>query len=182
MKLRDTGLGFGLVTISCHWTGAFMLPGFLIFALGTLAGSAPPNPERLDAVSSLGFLCAVLFSFRIYWRLKHHHPMPLGGAKPVEVIVARCVAFGLLVAGVVLPLILWAALSAGGHEFRVFGLALPRIWSEGAASAFYLMGLFWLGVVAFSLGFLLHLFGAFKHQVILKDDAVLRLMGKEIEL
>ncbi|NRG16629.1 cytochrome B [Rhizobiales bacterium] len=182
MKLRDTGLAFGVVTIACHWTGAFLLPGFLLLAVYTLAGSASPDPESLNTLTSLAFLCAVLFSFRIYWRLKHYHPMPLGGAKPVEVIIARCVAFGLLVAGVVLPLILWASLSASGHEFRLFGLAFPRIWSEGEASAFYLTGLFWLGVIAFTLGFLLHLFGAFKHQVILKDDAVLRLMGKKVEL
>lgn len=182
MRLKDTGLGFGIVTIACHWTGAFLLPGFLLIALNTLTGSVPPDPARLETVTTLAFACAILFSFRIYWRLKHFHPMPLGGAKPVEVIVARCVAFGLLLAGVVLPLILWAALSAGGYDFRVFDLTFPRIWSEGASAAFYLMGLFWLGVVAFTLGFLLHLFGAFKHQFVLKDDAVLRLMGKEVEL
>ncbi len=182
MKLGDTGLGFGMVTIVCHWTGVFVLPGFLILSLATLAGEAEPDPARLELLTTLGFVSALLFSFRMYWRLKQYHPMPLGGAKPVEVIVGRCVAFGLLLAGVVLPLILWAALSAEGEAFRVLGLTFPRIWPIGPVAAFSLMALFWLGALAFTLGLLLHLFGAFRHQVILKDDAVLRMMGKDVEV
>lgn len=182
MQIKDTGLAFGAVTIICHWTGAMLLPGFLLLAMVTFSGEGAPAAGELANVTTLAFLCLLLFSFRIYWRLKHYHPMPLGGAKPVEVIIGRCVAFGLLVAGVVLPLILWAALSASGLPFTVFGLTFPSIWSQGETASLLLTVLFWMGVTAFTLGFLLHLFGAYKHQIVLKDDAVFRLMGKRIEL
>ncbi len=182
MQMKDTGLGFGLVTIVSHWTGAILMLGFVAMSFSTLGLEGTQLLARYETAASVGFLCFCLFSFRIYWRLKHHHPLPLGGATPIEVLVGRGVAFGLLLAGVILPLIFWAYLSARGVDVKVFTISFPALWQPGPTAALSLSVLFWLGITAFTLGFLLHLFGAIKHQFITKDDAMLRLMGKKIEL
>ena len=182
MQIKDTGLGFGLVTIISHWTGAIVMLGFVAMSFSTLGLEGAQLLARYQITASLGFLCFCLFFFRLYWRLKHYHPLPLGGAAPIEVLVGRGVALGLLLAGIILPLIFWGYLCAKGIDVKIFAISIPAIWQPGPAAASSLPVLFWLGISAFTLGFLLHLFGAIKHQFIRKDDAVLRLMGKKIEL
>jgi len=182
MQIKDTGLGFGLVTIFSHWTGAVLMLGFVAVIFSTLGLEGEQLLARYQMTASVGFLCFCLFSFRLYWRLKNYHPLPLGAATPIEILAGRGIAFGLLLAGIVLPVIFWAYLSARGIDLRVFSISFPVIWQPGPTAAFTFSVLLWLGISAFTLGFLLHLFAAIKHQFITKDDAILRLMGKKIEL
>ena len=181
IKIKDTGLGFGIVTIVNHWAGAIIMVSFITLCASTIGLTGELEITRWKITGTLGFLCLLLFTFRFYWRLKNYYPLPLGG-QPIEVIISRSVAYGLLIAGIVLPIILWALLSARGIGFFVFGVRFPDIWSISPIGVTYLSILFWLGIMAFSLGLLLHAFGAIKQQFFLKNDAVLRLMGKKIDL
>jgi len=182
MQIKDTGLAFGVVTIMNHWIGAILMVSFVILSVSTLLLDGAAEPDRQSTTSTLGFLCLILFSFRIYWRIKHYHPLPLGGTSPIEVIISRCVSSGLILAGVILPVLHWAFLSAGGRSFLVFGLDFPGISPTNQSFASILSALYWLGITAFCLGLMMHILGALKHQFLLKEDSILRLMGKKVEL
>ncbi len=164
MQMRDTGLGFGLVTIVSHWIGALLLPGFLIGSFAALWSFGGGWAARVAP------LVALFFAFRLWWRLVHYHPLPLGGAKPVSVLVGRGVQLGMLLAGVVLPLMfLWLkSIGAGQGSLGAWGTVL---W------VFY-----HLGALAFGLGWLLHLYGAYTHHVVFKDGTLLRLWGRHVDV
>lgn len=163
MKLRDSGLHFGLVSVVSHWVGAALFAAFLTGVIAAEVTVACSN-----TASTLTHLIALfmvpLYAFRLYWRVTNFHPAPLGGANPAQVLAGRGVALGMLLAGVVLPL-LYAA-----KEF----LAI--------AHAVWLAPLFWLGVACFLGGLVLHLYGAFTHVFVLKDDSFKRLIGRKVDL
>lgn len=160
MRIRDTGLDYGIVTMLCHWLGALALPAFLALSLAALWGGS----EKLaTALAAPGLIVMGLFAFRLYWRLSSYQPLPLGDARPVAVLVGRGVALGMLLAGVVLP---------GMH-----------IWLATAeAPALAVLILYHLGIAAFLGGFALHLYGAYRHQFISRDASLARLFGRKVEL
>ena len=164
MQFKDTGLGFGLVTLVAHWVGAALMIGFVVTSISAALLAPAEQSARFALAMSFGYICIPLYLFRMFWRFKHPYPMPLGAASPAQVLIGRGVAFGMLLAGVTLPVLLWAMLTTTGFVATVF------------------FALFWLGLVAFSLGLLLHLFGAFSHHVLQKDETLLRLLGKNVEL
>ncbi|MGO1118494.1 cytochrome b/b6 domain-containing protein [Rhodovibrionaceae bacterium A322] len=182
MQFRDTALGFGLVTMINHWLGALLLPLFALLCFSTVFLSEEAKADRWASCLSLGLPLAVFFAFRLFWRFRHHHPLPLGSPSPLAVMVGRAIAIGLLLAGVILPLLLWLKLSAEGLSPLVFEIHLPTLLAPSLSLALVLSLLFWAGLCAFSLGFLLHLSAALKHQFILQDNAIARLLGKTIEL
>ena len=163
MRLRDNGLHFGLVSVVGHWGGATILAAFLLSAAASEFFDAEFNSTRV-ATLWIALLTAPIFAFRLYWRVTNFHPAPLGGANPAQVLAGRGVAMGMLLAGVVLPILYWTKEVVA------------------TASSWWLTPLFWLGV-AFFLGVLiLHLYGAFTHIFILKDDSLKRLMGHKVDL
>ena len=169
MAFKDTGLGFGWITILFHWLGAILMPVFVVRSVQDLCQVSDQNPTTPLAVA----VC-LLFAFRLYWRLSHHHPLPLGNAKPVTVLVARGVALGMLLAGFVLPLMyLWlcSAMLAHGHS----------LWL-GAGGGTIVFWLYHLGITAFSTGLCLHLYGAYQHHFVLKDESLPRLLGRKVDM
>jgi cytochrome b561 len=163
MRFRDSGLHFGLVSVVGHWAGVAILLAFLISALvSDLTGSDFDSTR--DVTLRVALLTAPFFAFRLYWRVSNFHPAPLGGANPAQVLAGRGVAMGMLLAGVVLPIMYW-----------VKEVLAP-------ASSWWLTPLFWLGVACFFGGLALHLYGAFIHVFILKDDSLKRLMGNQVDL
>lgn len=134
---------------------------------------------RRNLTVELGAAVAPLYAFRLYWRLSNFHPAPLGGANPAQVLAGRGIALGMLLAGIVLPLLFWAKEASAGNALMPFGLVLPA----GAIAPHALLEpLFWLGVAAFLLGLLAHLFGVYTHHVVLEDESLVRLCGRRIEL
>lgn len=173
MRTRDTGLHYGLVTITCHWIGAVLM---LAFITATFVAS---DAAGRDLAMGLGLLTAPLYAFRLYWRLTNYNPAPLGGTNPAQVLVGQGVVLGMLLAGVVLPILFWAKEAGGGAQVHAFTLPLPSYAAEPWS---LLTPLFWLGVTAFLLGFGLHLFGVYTHQFVLKDETLNRLLGKAVKL
>lgn len=163
MKLRDSGLHFGFFSVVGHWGGAILLAAFLIGASASELSDAKLNFTQ-DVTFWISLLTAPVFAFRLYWRVTNFHPAPLGGPNPAQVLAGRGVALGMLLAGVVLPTLFLS------KEFVTPG------------SSWWLTPLFWLGVACFLCGFALHLYGAFTHQFVLKDDSLKRLMGHKVDL
>lgn len=179
-QIRDTGLGFGVVTLVLHWLGAVLFIGYITLDLPGIGwGGARMTRVHL----ALGLVIFVLFAFRLVWRFSHYHPLPLGAVSPIAVIAARGIALGLLLAGIVLPPLEWIGVwSSGGAVafFEIFALPAPFAPDAAVARAAAILRL--LGTGAATLGVLFHAFGAFKHHVILKDDTVRRMLGKHVAL
>jgi len=165
MRLRDTGLHFGLVTVIMHWLGAACI---LSFATGVLLEAITGSIAIRNAALSIGAFTACLHLFRFLWRLRNYHPAPLGGANPAQVLVGRGVALGMLLAGVVLPVMFWF------KEGEATVSPIGQTW--------WFAPLFWLGFTCFLLGLLLHLFGVYTHVCKLKDNSLKRIMGTAIDL
>ncbi len=163
MKLRDNGLHFGFVSVVGHWGGAAMLAAFLISASASELSDAEPSSTQ-NVTFWISLLTALIFAFRLYWRIVNFHPAPLGGASPAQVLAGRGVALGMLLAGVILPSL-----------FLAKAFVTP-------GSSWWLTPLFWFGVACFLCGLALHLYGAFTHHFVLKDDSLKRVMGHKVDL
>ncbi len=182
MKIRDTGLSYGIVTIFNHWIGALLMPGFVLLSVAYIGFSENVQTEKLRVLTTIASLVFILSVFRIYWRIRCFHPVPLSGIAPVAVLVSRCVAVGLLLAGVILPLLLWMLLSASGQGFYFMSLRLADVVSPGREATEFLQLLYMAGIASFIFGLSLHLTGVFKHQFIIRDKTLARLFGARAEI
>jgi len=183
MQIRDTGMGYGVITLVIHWVAAAAIFGVIIF--GLVMGRQETEVEKSQLIifhASAGVIVFCLCLFRMYWRWRYFQPLPLGPASPIEVMVARVMALVLLFAGVAMPLIGWVAVSASGTSIELFGTyQLPAIVDPGERLAAVTSFLHRLGAYAFIAGLLLHMFGGFKHHFILKDKTLVRMFGVKVE-
>lgn len=179
MRIRDTGLEFGLITVINHWIGAAIMLTFLVLMTSAMRNVEPGR--AVDLLVATGAYTSVLSLFRLIWRYRHWHPMPLGGVSPVQVLAARGVAIGLLVGGIVLPILCWLSLSLAGQQLTTFFGTVPALMSPSPGTASVVAAITWCGIVCWSAGFLLHVYGAFQHQFVLKDGAIRRLTGQFVE-
>jgi superoxide oxidase len=179
-RLRDSGLGFSPITIVLHWVVAALVLSIIALEVA-LAVSYSAGLTRV-----LNLLGTVLFPVSLYrfWaRVTSWHPLPVGTPNPVEVIVARSVATALALAMVLLPLAAWLTKSAGGVPIELpFGWAVPALMDPDPHAARMFDMLFKIGATPFVLGLALHLFGACKNHFVLKNDALKRMLGKQVEL
>jgi cytochrome b561 len=179
-QLRDSGLGFSLITVIVHWIVAAVLLSILAIEVVRFFS---PSVETTRVLNLLG---AVLFPISIYrfWaRVNSYHPLPLGTPNPVEVIISRSVAVGLALAMALLPLAAWLTKSAAGELIELpGGLVIPSLIPQNHEAAQTFGILFNIGATAFLLGLALHIFGACKNHFMLKNDTLKRMLGKHVEL
>lgn len=184
MQLRDNGLGFSPITLVLHWLVAALL--FSIIGL-SIAVSLTSDEASIVAFSSirnlLGILLFLLSIYRFWARVSSYHPLPLGTPNPVEVIVSRSIAAALALAMVLLPIAAWLCQATAGAVMPLpWGLAVPAPFGPSAEAHRILSVLFNLGSTAFLAGLCLHIFGALKNHVALKNDVLRRMLGKHVEL
>lgn len=184
MQWRDNGLGFSPVTIVLHWMVAALLVAIL--GLEIVMAAAPDRVAYTGLAEVQNLLGLVLFLvsiYRFYARITSFHPLPVGRPNPVEVIVGRSVAAALALAMVLLPAAVWLSRAAGGAAVVLpGGHALPRLIDPAPGLKALVDTLFVIGGTAFLAGLALHLFGAWKHHVVLKTPAVQRMLGRHVEL
>jgi cytochrome b561 len=184
MQLRDNGLRFSRITIALHWFVVILLLG--IIGTGVAIHHAGDEAQRMGLARTQNLLVTVLFLVSIYrlWaRLTSFHPLPVGTPNPIEVIVSRSVAVALALAMVLLPVAAWLARSAAGEVIALpGGFALPALVEPNAQLLRVVHFLLTVGTTAFFLGLALHIFGALKNHVVLKNDALKRMLGKHVEL
>lgn len=184
MQLHDTGLRFSPLTLFLHWTVAAAVLALL--GLGFAAARLEQGPGKLALLGwhgSVGLCVFVLSLYRLWARLRFHHPLPVGAVSPIELIVSRSLAVALIVATVVLPLLGCLALSAAGTKLWLFGwIALAPLVDPAPGWARVAGLLHSLGAYAFTAGLALHVYGAIQHHVVKKDDTLRRMLGKQVEL
>lgn len=184
MQVRDNGLQFSRITIALHWIVVILLLG--IIGTGVAIYHAGDEAQRMSLAQTQNLLGTVLFLVSVYRlgaRLTSFHPLPVGTPNPIEVIVSRSVAVALALAMVLLPIAAWLARSAAGIVIALpGGFALPALVEPNAQVLHVVDFLFTVGATAFFLGLALHIFGALKNHLVLKNDALKRMLGKHVEL
>lgn len=184
MQLRDNGLRFSPITLMLHWLVAALLLSIIVFDV--LIGQASEAAAKLAWTRAQNLAGMVLFlvsTYRFWARVTSYHPLPVGTPNPLEVIISRSVATALALAMVLLPVAAWLAKSAGGEIIALpGGFAVPPLLEPNEAVKRVVDVLYSIGATAFLMGLALHLFGAFKNHFLLKNNALKRMLGKQVEL
>lgn len=180
MKMKDTSINFGAISVANHWLTAALVVGMVV--LGLYMADLPKGPDKfqlIDLHKSVGVLILVLALARIFWRLGNRWPKLLGEYSVWQKKSARLVHYVLISVLVLLPLSGWLMSSAGGHTVDVFGLfALPDLIGKNKA----LGGFFheFHEIIAWSLIAIvaLHFLAAMKHQFVDRDATLPRMLGR----
>ena len=174
------------VAIALHWTIALAILGLLV--LGTVMVRIAPGSslkfELYQLHKSVGFTVLVLSIVRLLWRLTHPAPPLPATLKPWEAVLARVTHIGFYVLMLAVPLSGWMMVSASVWNFPtvIFGtFTLPHLpvlstLAEKKPVEDALKEVHeWLAIGMFAL-FLLHVAGALKHQLILRDGTLARML------
>lgn len=184
MQLLDNGLRFSPITIVLHWLVALAL--LAILALQGAIAYAPDQGVRLAFAQWQNLAGLLLFGVSIYrfWaRINAYHPLPVGTPNPIEVIISRSVAVALALAMVLLPVAVWASRATAGEVTALpGGLTLPTLLPINPSLNHVVDVLFNIGATAFLAGLALHVFGAVKNHFLLKNNTLMRMLGKHVEL
>ncbi|MBN8791620.1 MAG: cytochrome b [Stenotrophomonas nitritireducens] len=124
----NTGNGhFNLPARVLHWSMAVMIIAMLFIGV-TMVASLHLRPLLIDLHRPLGVAIGVLALLRLYNRLRHRPP-PLPAELPAwQAMAARLSHWMLYALMLLMPLIGWAMLSAGGYPIVLWkGLQLPAI-------------------------------------------------------
>lgn len=184
-RFRDTGLSYSPITLMLHWMSALMV--FVTIAVEiwifiSLRSGVAANPRLLGLHATLGVILAAVGVVRLRRRLTQFQPLALGG-NPMEDMIARLVALGLVFALVVLPVLGWIGASARGDTVLVFGsFDIGARWLRSELLSSIAIFLYRLGGLAFILGLALHVLGALKSHFVLGNESLVRILGKEVEL
>jgi len=165
---------YSTVAVVLHWLIALAL------AFQLALGFSMPNDERGFALfqlhKSVGITILVLTVLRLIWRLTHRPPAPVeSGFQGFLAKAVHTLLYGFMIAA---PLTGWALVSTDptGIPTLLYGtvpwphLPLPETFNEALEETHELLA--WIGIALI----LLHVAGALRHQLLLRDG-LLRRMG-----
>lgn len=177
---------YGLVAIALHWAIAAAIIGLL--ALGTVMVRMTPGSglqfELYQLHKSIGITVLALSLFRLGWRLTHPVPPLPATLKLWEAKLARFTHWAFYVLMLALPFSGWMMVSASAWNLPtiIFGLfRLPHLpvlstLSDKKPVEEALKDVHeWMAIAVFAL-LLLHVAGALKHHLLLRDDTLIRML------
>ena len=183
----DTNTKFSRKTIMLHW----LIGLTMLVLLGTGIYMVEYEAYALyDIHKSIGIIIFLFALWRVLWRLRNGWPSALGNNSALMHSVAKLVHYLLLIGTVIMPLSGFIMSVMGGYGAAVFGLELvaanPDPGKPGemialngpvAGVAHEIHHLSGYILIA---GVVLHLLGAFKHQLVDKDGTLRRMLGAEV--
>lgn len=169
---------YSAVSLTLHWLIALMVVAQVLLIMAHDATEGPLSREFVQIHKSVGLTILVLTLVRIGWRLANPAlPLP-DHMKRWQKILARVTHVGFYVMLLAMPLVGWAASSAGGREIIWFGLfewpLLPI--GGGRETARDLMDIHEMGAKVVYILILLHVAGALKHQFVDRDNVLHRMI------
>jgi cytochrome b561 len=169
---------YSAVSLVLHWAIALMVIAQVGLIMAHDATEGALSREFVNLHKSVGLTILVLTLGRIGWRLAHPAiPLP-DHMKRWQKILARVTHVGFYVMLLAMPLVGWAASSAGGRDIIWFGLfewpALPI--GGGRPVAGQLMDIHEMGAKVVYILIFLHVAGALKHQFLDRDNVLHRMI------
>ncbi len=178
--MKNSSERYGGVAITLHWLMAVVI--FTLFGVGLymveLTYYDPLYKTLPEIHKSVGILLALVFLFRIFWRLSNPVPAPVAGTTAVEKRLAELVhrLFYLLIAAIMISGYLIS--TADGKSISVFDLfSVPATMTSipeqedtaGLVHQYLAYGLIALVV--------LHAAAALKHHFVNRDFTLRRMLG-----
>ena len=168
---------YSTVSLTLHWLiAALVLTQVLLIAAHEVT-EGPLSREFVQVHKSVGLSILVLTLGRVGWRIANP-AIPLPDMPRWQKLLARATHVLFYVFLIAMPLVGWAASSAGGREIHWFGLfewpLLPI--GGGREMAGKLMDLHEIAAKALIALIVLHIVGALKHQFIDRDNVLHRMI------
>jgi cytochrome b561 len=161
-----------------HWLMAIMIVSMLFIGVGMVASVSERHEWLIRIHKPLGIAILLLAVVRLIVRLRNPPP-PLPADLPaIQKFAAHASHWLLYVLMLVIPLVGWAMLSAGGYPVMLSdSLRLPPIFPVNAAAFAILRHTHaWLAMLLF-LTFLAHLGAALYHGLIRRDGVLSSMVG-----
>lgn len=179
MKLKNTGSGYGLVSILLHWVMAFLLIG--LYFLGDYMVDLDYYDDWYhtapDWHKALGLIALALLLLRMGWKYLQTRPAPLASYHAWEITLASLTHAGFYLVLLVVCFSGYFMSTAKGAAVDVFGwfeiAALTRLDKDQAALA---ADVHEISTTVFILMVLLHVAAALKHQFVDKDRTLFRIL------
>lgn len=169
---------YSTVSLTLHWLIAALVVAQVLLIMAHDATDGPISREFVNIHKSVGLSILALTLGRIGWRIAHP-AIPLPDAMPRwQKLAARATHVLFYAVLIAMPLLGWAASSAGGREILWFGLfewpLLPI--GGGRETAGGLMDLHELAAKALYVLIALHVLGALKHHFVDRDNVLHRMI------
>jgi cytochrome b561 len=174
--MNSTSTQFGLAARILHWLMALMILSMLFIGVGMVASVSERHEWLVSIHKPLGIAILILAVVRLIVRLRNPPP-PLPSDLPaIQKLAAHASHWVLYALMLILPLVGWAMLSAGGYPVMLSdSLRLPPIFPVSATAFAILRHAHALLAMLLFLTFLAHLGAALYHGLI-RRDGVLRSM------
>ncbi|HUA79955.1 MAG TPA: cytochrome b/b6 domain-containing protein [Dyella sp.] len=169
---------FVLTARVLHWLMAVMIVSMLFIGVGMVASVSERHDWLLRIHKPLGVAILILAVLRLIVRLRNPPP-PLPADLPaIQKLAAYASHYLLYALMLVIPLVGWAMLSAGGYPVMLsHSLRLPPIFPTNAtAFAILRHAHAWLAMLLF-LTFLAHVGAALYHGLIRRDGVLSSMTG-----
>ena len=169
---------YSTVSLILHWGIALMVLAQILLIAAHEATDGPISREFVNIHKSVGLTILVLTLIRIGWRIANPAiNLPIDMPRWQKIFArATHVLFYVVLIG--LPLLGWAASSAGGRAIEWFGLfswpLLPLPLDRELAGSF--MDAHKAGVKLLYVLLFLHVAGALKHQFVDRDNVLHRMI------
>jgi cytochrome b561 len=176
--MKTTSTQFVLTARILHWLMAVLILSMLFIGVGMVASVSERHEWLIRIHKPLGIAILILAVVRLIVRLRNPPP-PLPADLPVIQKFAAHASHWLLYAlMLVIPLVGWAMLSAGGYPVMLSpSLRLPPIFPTNAVAFAILRHTHaWLAMLLF-LTFLAHLGAALYHGLIRRDGVLRSMIG-----
>ncbi|HTV84288.1 MAG TPA: cytochrome b/b6 domain-containing protein [Dyella sp.] len=161
-----------------HWLMAVLIVSMLFIGVGMVASVSERHAWLISIHKPLGIAILLLAVVRLIVRLRNRPP-PLPADLPaVQKLAAYASHYLLYILMLLIPLVGWAMLSAGGYPVMLsHGLRLPPIFPvSGVAFAILRHAHAWLAMLLL-LTFLAHLGAALYHGLIRRDGVLSSMTG-----
>lgn len=172
---------FSLPARVLHWLMALLIIAMLFIGIGMVASVSERHDWLIRIHKPLGMAIFILAVIRVFVRLRHPPP-PLPADLPaLQKLAAYASHYLLYTLMLLMPLIGWAMLSAGGYPVMLSeSLRLPPIFPV-SPDAFALLrhAHAWLALLLL-LTFLAHMGAALYHGLIRRDGVLSSMAGRRV--
>jgi cytochrome b561 len=178
MGIRNTTRRWGSLTQTLHWLIVVLI--IVQVTLGLTAVQLPHGERQLAFFAyhkSVGITVLALAIIRLAWRWLNPIPELPPTLKPYERVLARFTHAALYVLLFAMPLTGWTMSSARGFPVSWFGfLQLPDLVHKSKPLYNALVDTHAALACALGVVVALHIAGALKHHLVLKDDVLRRML------
>jgi cytochrome b561 len=176
--MNTSSTSFVLAARVLHWLMAVLILSMLFIGVGMVASVSERHAWLVGIHKPLGIAILILAVVRLIVRLRNPPPPLPADLPPVQKLAALASHWLLYALMLVIPLVGWAMLSAGGYPVMLgHSLRLPPIFPVNAAAFAILRHAHaWLAMLLF-LTFLAHLGAALYHGLIRRDGVLSSMTG-----